>query len=136
MFLLNKIRIQIRISIKSVIRICISIKSVIRTHISIKSVIRTHICIKTGPELQLIVMDAPHWLETTLSYKKTTFVVSSAGRPLVLTGDLNAEPSEPVIELLTAHKELGLRSAYNLQVRPKNTYISAENRQHPPVALN
>ena len=92
MFLLNKIRIQIRISIKSVIR----------THISIKSVIRTHISIKTGPELQQIVMDAPHWLETTLSYKKTTFVVSSAGRPLV--------------------KELGLRSAYNLQVRPKNIY--------------
>ena len=60
MFLLNKIRIQIRISIKSVIRICISIKSVIRTHISIKSVIRTHISLKTGPELQQIVMDAPH----------------------------------------------------------------------------
>ncbi len=39
------------------------------------------------------------------------------GRPLLLTGDLNAEPHEPVlVDVLTRDQELGLRSAYAQQV--------------------
>jgi len=37
----------------------------------------------------------------------------AAGRPLLLTGDFNADPSEPVFETVTKHPQLRLSSAYN-----------------------
>jgi len=37
----------------------------------------------------------------------------AAGRPLLLTGDFNADPSEPVFETVTKHPQLRLSSAYD-----------------------
>jgi nocturnin len=50
---------------------------------------------------------------------------AAEGRPLVLSGDFNADPAEPVYQTLTNASGLGLRSAYTIPSEQKNRLAAA-----------
>ena len=68
--------------------------------------VTTHLKARQGPLLTKMRAEQGRDLQAWLQG------VRDKGLPLLLTGDFNASPKEPVVELMLGEAGLGLRSAY------------------------